>query len=158
LTLYITQAGRDDAADIALLEKSAPSSWPLSQIESELRQAAGIQLVARSSRELVGWCCARLIPPECELLKITVVPRHRRRGVGAALLGRLFPLCSHQDCREIFLEVRQKNEAARSFYHRYGFTEAGSVRKGYYQKPPDDGVILRRTLNEPIHIRQGGQQ
>lgn len=158
MTLYITQADREDAADIALLEHTAPSSWPLSQIEAELRQTAGIQLVARSARELVGWCCARLIPPECELLKITVLPHHRRRGVGDALLGECFALCSHRGCREIFLEVREKNEAARSFYRRHGFTEAGSMRKGYYQKPSDNGVILRRTLNEAIHIRQGGQQ
>lgn len=152
MTLYITQARRKDAADIASLEKSASSSWPLTQIESELRQAAGIELVARSGEETVGWCCARLIPPECELLKITVLPHHRRRGVGAALLNELFNLCSRDGCREIFLEVREKNEAARSFYRRYGFTESGCMRKGYYQKPSDNGVILKRTLNKAIHI------
>ncbi len=158
MILEITRAGREDAAEIVLLEKSAPSFWPRSQIESELRQPSGIQLTARNAATIIGWCCARLIAPECELLKITVLPHHRRRGVGAALLGELFALCSRAGCREIFLEVRQKNEQARSFYNRYGFTEAGGVRRGYYQQPPDNGVILRRRLNEPIHSTQGGSQ
>ncbi|HKJ63874.1 MAG TPA: ribosomal protein S18-alanine N-acetyltransferase [Desulfopila sp.] len=158
MILHITHAGREDAAEIALLEESAPSPWPQSQIESELRQTVGIQLTARNGKPIIGWCCARLVAPECELLKITVLPHHRRWGVGAALLGELFALCSRAGCREIFLEVRQKNEQARSFYRRYGFTEAGGVRKGYYQQPPDNGVILRRRLSEPIHSTQGGPQ
>jgi ribosomal-protein-alanine N-acetyltransferase len=41
----------------------------------------------------------------------------------------------------VFLEVRSKNAAARALYNAYGFKEIG-VRKGYYQNPSDDAVIM----------------
>ncbi len=47
--------------------------------------------------------------------------------------------------RKIFLEVRESNEAARSFYARMGFTEAGR-RRDYYREPAEDAFVLVRTV------------
>jgi len=41
------------------------------------------------------------------------------------------------------LEVRASNEAARRLYERLGFRER-TVRRGYYTKPAEDGLVLWR--------------
>jgi len=38
--------------------------------------------------------------------------------------------------------VRSCNAAARNFYQKLGFTEVG-LRRGYYQSPADDGIVMR---------------
>ena len=43
------------------------------------------------------------------------------------------------------LEVRRSNEAARRLYERWGFTLKG-VRRGYYEKPAEDALVLGREL------------
>jgi ribosomal-protein-alanine N-acetyltransferase len=59
----------------------------------------------------------------------------------------------------VFLEVRRSNRAARALYHRLGFTLAG-VRRGYYRKPLEDAMVLRRRLdssdeNDPLEGQTG---
>ena len=47
--------------------------------------------------------------------------------------------------REVFLEVRESNRAARALYRDLDFQEVG-VRVRYYEKPAEDAVVMRRSL------------
>jgi ribosomal-protein-alanine N-acetyltransferase len=47
--------------------------------------------------------------------------------------------------RRVFLEVRESNAGARSFYARLEFAEAGR-RRNYYRDPMEDALLLSRTL------------
>nr|MCU0626508.1 GNAT family N-acetyltransferase [Gemmatimonadaceae bacterium] len=49
-------------------------------------------------------------------------------------------------CEAIWLEVRVSNAAARALYERRGFTLVGR-RRGYYRKPVEDALVLRRSLS-----------
>jgi ribosomal-protein-alanine N-acetyltransferase len=43
------------------------------------------------------------------------------------------------------LEVRASNVAAIALYEKYGFQQAG-LRKGYYQNPREDAIIMTRNF------------
>ena len=53
------------------------------------------------------------------------------------------------------LEVRSHNQAAIALYEKLGFRNAGR-RKGYYDDPPDDALIMWWNLLE-TEGRQYGQ-
>jgi len=86
-----------------------------------------------------------LVVDEAELLKIAVVPAWRRQGIGRALLQDVFTSAARAGARRLFLEVRQRNLAARELYRKTGFTEIGR-RQGYYDNPPDDALVLEKIF------------
>lgn len=75
---------------------------------------------------------------ECEVLNLAVSPEFRRRGIGRELLGPLLILPGNS----IFLEVRESNQSARSFYKSMGFQEV-NVRQKYYDSPPEAAIVMK---------------
>jgi ribosomal-protein-alanine N-acetyltransferase len=57
---------------------------------------------------------------------LAVDPSHRREGVGARLVERVF-----EDCERAWVEVRRGNRAAQNFYLKLGFRLAGEIRRYY---------------------------
>ena len=47
--------------------------------------------------------------------------------------------------RSLYLEVRESNSAARALYAALGFQQVGR-RRGYYQHPSEDALLLKRDL------------
>lgn len=144
--VIIRAASQEDADQIDTIESLSPSPWSRSQINAELDYAQGIQLVAhRQNGGIIGWCCARLIPPEAELLKVATASAYKRKGVATLLLEDLFSQCSSRGCSKIYLEVRQHNKTALNLYDKLGFT-VQALRKNYYHNPHDNGVILSKDI------------
>ena len=83
---------------------------------------------------------------DADLLTIATVPRARRRGLAAAMLGELIGLARAAGCRAVLLEVRVSNDAARALYPRHGFTAAGQRRR-YYTAPVEDALVMRLPLD-----------
>ncbi|HUP62719.1 MAG TPA: N-acetyltransferase [Thermoanaerobaculia bacterium] len=52
-----------------------------------------------------------------------VVPTHRRRGLGRAMLAETYPLLRERGCTEYVLEVLEQNEPAGALYRNAGFVE-----------------------------------
>jgi len=142
--LFIREARPGDAAAIAMIENTAPSPWAESLIIQEINQTYGICLVTSEAEATapLGWCCTRLLPPEAELLKITILPDHRKTGLGSLLLKEQMHIFSQNNCDQIFAEVREKNHLARRFYTKAGFQEEGR-RDNYYRDPADNCIILK---------------
>lgn len=87
---------------------------------------------------------------ECHLLDIATEEKFRRQGVGAALIRELMKRAGEKDGSVIYLEVREKNQAARGLYEKLGFVPVGK-RKDYYKNPTDDAVLYTLTLGEEKH-------
>ena len=54
----------------------------------------------------------------------------------------------------VYLEVRDSNQRARRLYRSRGFEEVGR-RRGYYRRPVEDAIVLRRVyhhLTDPSNI------
>jgi [ribosomal protein S18]-alanine N-acetyltransferase len=85
--------------------------------------------------------------PEADVLTLAVGPAYWGKGTGTALLQALFDEAARRQCTQIFLEVREDNQRARSLYLRHGFAEIG-VRRGYYQPAGVDAIVMRKDLDQ----------
>lgn len=91
-------------------------------------RAGDVAVCAEEGGEVVGVAWARLMRgygftgdgvPE---LAVSVLPDHRGRGLGTALLSVLIERCSELGCPALSLSVQRSNPAAR-LYERLGFRE-----------------------------------
>lgn len=95
--------------------------------------------------EAAGFVLSRGGADEEELLLIAVDPRHRGRGIGAALLGRFIAKARERGAERLFLEMREGNPAE-ALYRRHGFAAVGR-RRAYYRRgtgTPLDAITFAR--------------
>jgi ribosomal-protein-alanine N-acetyltransferase len=140
------QLALGDLGQVAEIEQQSVSPWTAAQIADELSCATGTARVAVDAEgRVLGWCCARYIGPEAELLKIAVSSDSRRSGIAGRLLLHLEKCLAELQVETIFLEVRSRNSAALHLYLKHNFIEVG-VRTGYYSDPADNALIFRKEL------------
>lgn len=139
-----------DLADVVAMERVCYSDpWPASSFASLPSNDRVCFVVAREANagKLVGFAIAWHVMNEGELANLAVAPEHRRNGIGRALLEAVTTDALGRGTSELYLEVRESNNAARELYGAAGFDEVGR-RKGYYRRPDEDALILRRTLTQ----------
>jgi ribosomal-protein-alanine N-acetyltransferase len=78
-------------------------------------------------------------------LNVAVAPASRGQGIGRTLLDAVLAAIVRAGTRRVFLEVRVSNTAACRLYAGAGFREVGR-RRGYYDHPREDALILARDL------------
>ncbi len=101
--------------------------------------------LALSDGVAVGYASWRRGVGEVELLRVAVLPEHRRNGVAAALLEHGLGAAAVRSSECVHLEVREGNVAARALYERVGFEVVGR-RGGYY---PDGETAVLYSLGIP---------
>lgn len=109
---------------------------------------AAPQVVLLADPEARGFLLARVVADEAEVLTLAVDPAHRRQGIGAALLARFEVEMRARGAVTAFLEVSDRNPAARALYAAQGWQEAGR-RRGYYRASghaPADALILCKSI------------
>lgn len=139
-----------DLGAIAELEKAAFSDpWSLASFQSVLAEPAAYVAAAREreSDGVAGYVVAWFAADEGEIANLAVREPTRRRGIGAALLDAALEEAGRRGAANMYLEVRESNEAARALYASRGFEEIGR-RKKYYRHPVEDAVVLRWTLKD----------
>ena len=83
-------------------------------------------VVTEADGKIMGAAWTRIIPAYGHIdddtpeLAISVLPEYRSRGIGAALMARLFVLLRERGYAQISLAVQKKNGAVR-FYQRLGY-------------------------------------
>jgi ribosomal-protein-alanine N-acetyltransferase len=119
----------------------------LGAVESPGMVVTVAELVSRAADEpdVGGYSVLSRSADEAELLNLAVAGSVRGQGIGAALVEQAVADATEWGAWAIFLEVRASNAAALGLYRRAGFREVGR-RKGYYRRPSEDALILRREL------------
>jgi len=97
---------------------------------------------------VLGFLILRKMGDDGELLQIAVRSAARRRGVADLLMGAMLQYASENALKSIFLEVRRSNDSAIGLYKKHGFKTV-RMRKGYYNSPVEDALIMTRTLHSP---------
>jgi ribosomal-protein-alanine N-acetyltransferase len=130
-------------------EMFGTEAWTRSGYQAELADARHRSYIAAEGEdgELLGWAGVMVVADAAEILTVGVVPAARRCGVARLMVGRLLDEARHRGAREVFLEVRIDNPAARSLYESEGFEQIG-VRAGYYEGGRIDAVTMRKALDE----------
>ena len=119
--------------------------WRKETFAARLNDSHAVVLAAWEGGTPVGFVDGECRFGVCELNNIAVLPEHRRRGAGNALLLALGREAGQRDCVAIQLEVRQSNQTALHFYRENGFVQAGR-RKHYYTAPVEDALLLDKCL------------
>ncbi len=132
-----------DLPKILLLAKSCPEAaqWIPSEFELSIGDVRG--WVVGDREILYGFLAVRSVDRarEMELLNLAVGPNWRRRGYASALLDAALSECRLQLLESVFLEVRESNERALSFYKKHGFAQSGR-RPNYYLNPVESAVTM----------------
>jgi ribosomal-protein-alanine N-acetyltransferase len=107
-----------------------------------------LALAVLENDKVMGFLLARSVAQddyEWEIENVVVLGTARRRGLGTRLLREFLELAGARGAREVFLEVRESNEAARNLYEKRAFVEVGR-RTDYYRNPAEDALIFRFTF------------
>jgi ribosomal-protein-alanine N-acetyltransferase len=102
-------------------------------------------------RRVQGFIAACAVLDEWEIENIAVSGAARRRGLASLLLREFMQRAQTQGAKHIFLEVRESNRAARAFYAKWAFVEAGR-RPTYYRDPPEDALILKFSFSATLEF------
>ncbi len=142
--LTLTHPTADDIPLLAALERASFSDpWSEASIRGQLEGESGLSLLLLEGDTAVGYLFSTLIPPECEILRIGVLPAARRRGLGGRLLSALLCEAEARGAEAVFLDVRVSNTPARALYTAHGFTEIGR-RRDFYRAPREDAILMER--------------
>ena len=156
-SVVIRPAGEADLDGILRIERdSFADPWNRESFESSLALDRMRFLVAEdggagSGKEegrdetILGYVVALLLLDEAEIADLAVAPGARRRGLGGLLLDRVAADVAYAGVRSLYLEVRESNSAARALYQSRSFLPVGR-RRGYYQHPKEDALLLKRDL------------
>lgn len=131
-------------SQIAALEKrffSAP--WDENSISSELSNPLSYWLVAVEEDTVVGYVGSQTVLGESDMMNLAVHPDYQRQGIGESLVLALMEGLREKGSHCLTLEVRASNLPAQKLYEKLGFRTVGK-RKNYYQRPREDGDILRK--------------
>jgi ribosomal protein S18 acetylase RimI-like enzyme len=121
-----------------------PAAYRREMFLEVARPPSGLLLVGERGGRIAGYVAAFKSGAGAELVSLAVGRRHRRSGIGAALLRQALQALARRGVRKVELMVRADNRPAIRFYQRLGFCRAGWV-PGYYEDGCD-GLRMRRTL------------
>ena len=138
----IRLAQADDLDLLAELERAClPDAWQKSTLQSVLNEARYLVLLVEDFGYLIGWSASGA----AEIERVGVLPAQRSHGVAASLVRAAIAAFANRGAREVWLEVRADNSAARALYRKCGFEENG-VRRAYYDDG-EDAILMRRDLS-----------
>ncbi len=162
--IVVRPAGVEDAPLLAALHGlsfSGPGEqrWEPSSV-AEILSMPGAQamLATRKLRagrkdgagaEPVGFAIIRTVADEGEIISIGIIPRARRRGIGALLLDQIFACADASGAARLFLEVAEDNVSACALYQARGFIQVGR-RENYYHRGRAKRVHARVLSREVI--------
>ena len=133
-----------DAEAVAEICRQSPEAaqWPKESYE-QAHSSGQIVLIAEINAQVCGFLVARITGDEAEILNTAIDPAHRRKGIGSRLLTRAISEAQAHNTKSIYLEVRESNRAAISFYDRHGFAKTAE-RHGYYSTPTENALVMKK--------------
>ncbi len=112
-----------------------------------IRKCGDLFLAVERHRKVCGYMvtCTRGQGPlrRAEVVSIAVDPAARGKGAASALMESTLRRLRLRGIGRLGLMVRVTNQAARSFYEKYGFRKVRTVR-GYYEDGADGWLMARR--------------
>ncbi|HHU71032.1 MAG TPA: ribosomal protein S18-alanine N-acetyltransferase [Clostridiales bacterium] len=115
--------------------------WKEEDFRKAIENPNNDYLIAEIDSRIVGYCGYWGIPPEGYIYNVAVHKEYRRQQIAYNMLTFLMDRATERGITELTLEVRMSNAPAKSLYEGLGFKEVG-IRKDFYSKPTEDGVIM----------------
>jgi [ribosomal protein S18]-alanine N-acetyltransferase len=149
MTMRIEALPRGAAGPISMLHHACfpEDPWGAGAIEQIMGIPGFFGRVGWAKTAPVGFAMALALGEEAEIVSLGVLPDHRRRGIGSAILDAVCGEARLQGAERVVLEMASDNEAARHLYAKRGFTVVGR-RRNYYRRAERlvDALMLRVQL------------
>lgn len=143
--MQVTAIEREHITAIAELEKICFSQpWSIDALLDAYKNGTKF-FVCTKSKKVLGYIGISCILDEGYITNIAVFPEHRKKGVGTALLNRVFALARDMDLSFVSLEVRESNTVAIALYEKLGF-KTECKRKNFYDNPKEHADIMTKRF------------
>lgn len=145
-----------DPHDFAALHKLDQACFPagISYSKTTLRYFLTLPsadcTVAEDGR-IVGFILSEENPPLAHIITLDVDAKHRRQGVGTALLEAQEANLASRGVRSILLETAIENEAAVAFWKRHGYRIEATLKRYYLGRI--DAYEMRKILPGTPKVR-----
>lgn len=132
----------NDLPEVLAIECSVFSSpYTLENYTYEIEDSPVANLyVYKDNGKVIGYIDYWITFDSAQLCKIAINPVYQRKGIGEKLMEFMFEHLD-EEVEHVFLEVRDSNAKAISFYEKLGFIEI-DIRKNYYKDPTEDARIM----------------
>lgn len=116
-------------------------------------------IVAEENGEIAGYIMCRIelglsdfgfsgLIKKGHIVSVAVMPEHRRKGIGQALIVEaLNGMCSY-GAKQCFLEVRVTNDPAINLYKKLGFKITRTIH-GYYADG-EDAYVMSKEISQKV--------
>ncbi len=134
-----------DAQALADVEKACfgTEAWTKEMLDAVVASSVRHAFVIEHDEQALGYILLQSILGEGEVERIGVLPPFRRNNIGKKLLLEVLAAENLESC---FLEVHEKNEAAKALYESCGFKTIG-IRAQYYSDGGDAIMMEWKRLN-----------
>ena len=140
----------EDSAAVAEMEQQIFSDpWSEKSVMETVQQKQSVCFAAEKAGHILGYLLVYHAADEAEIARIAVQKEARRQGAAGKLMQALEHYCEEHKMEKLLLDVRESNEAARSFYTKNGFVEDG-IRQGFYVNPSEDAVLMSRQIGADV--------
>jgi ribosomal protein S18 acetylase RimI-like enzyme len=136
--------------DFAALHKLDQACFPpgISYSKTTLRYflmlASADCVVAIEEYQIAGFILSEENPPLAHIVTLDVGEKHRRHGVGTALLQKLESNLGARGVRSILLETATENAAAVAFWQRHSYRIEATLKRYYLGR--EDAYEMRKIL------------
>ena len=125
------------------LDSNTISLWSKKQWVEEFEKE-GVEVFGLFLSNLViGICVFHIVLDEAQINFFVVNQKYRKKGFGSYLMSYLVKQCEKLKINKLFLEVSDKNVAAKKFYNRFDFSTVG-IRRNYYRDGSD--ALLKEKI------------
>lgn len=131
---------------MAIEQKIFPDPWPRQAFLYDLTAEYAFPIVVRWQATTIGYASLYRVSDELQIGNFAIDPAYQKRGFGNLLMRHIIALASELGIRQIYLEVRDSNEAARRLYLKSGFRAVGK-RRLYYRNPIEDAIIMVKDID-----------
>lgn len=146
--MILREMAYEDADQVHAIECACFSQpWTRESILGEIESDRAHYLVADESGHIYGYVGFRQIFDEGHITNIAVSRQVQGKGIGSRLVEGMLGLGNVLGIKSYTLEVRVGNAPAIALYEKYGFETAG-IRKGFYDLPKEDALIMWRKNEE----------
>jgi ribosomal-protein-alanine acetyltransferase len=137
----------EDLDAVMAIADGAPeaATWSRASYGKFREESGSLALVLETNGEISGFLVGRQVGDQSEVLNLAVGIAHRRQGEGTRLLGAALGAFQSGGGKSVYLEVRESNTGAISFYEKHGFAKTG-LRRGYYREPDEGAVTMEKKF------------
>ena len=138
---------------IRIAEETNLSHWSAHSYLDEMKNADAVMLrLVTEDNSTVGFVVGRLvmggeveITTDAEIYNIAVTGEAQNKGNGQLLFDAFANACREREAANIWLEVRESNKPAISFYEKNGFSRV-QTRPSFYDNPREHAILMKLIL------------